>query len=99
MPVLDAPECGEEGRWGVQKKKGCVVTGNMANTVQQTAYHNSCVIASFARNFLAKGVEAVYKQSQIVQTFLSVRMYRLIFHSFPGVKLRGTTFEAKVCGL
>ena len=28
------------------------------------------IIASSARNFLAKGVEGVYKQSQICETFL-----------------------------
>ena len=42
-------------------------------------------IARSARNFFAKGVEAVYKQSQINSTFLLDQMYRPIFHSFRGM--------------
>ena len=54
-----------------------------------------CALLQVKREISQLRVEAVYKQSQIVQTFLSVGMYQRIFHSFPGVMLCGATFEAK----
>ena len=52
------------------------------------------LIACFACNFLTKGGSHVQTKPNC-PNFLSVRMYQLIFYSFPGVKLCGMTFEAQ----